>query len=120
MAAVANNNEEEIAPAATRRSLLALSSIFRGTVTAPGEVDVGVDPDCAALGEVGARLVSVENAGGVLMVVQAGAAELEGVRVAGAEVEAPLLHNDNGGVGVEHGVARPVSPREGQHDAKGE
>ncbi|KAJ3374471.1 K(+)/H(+) antiporter [Allomyces arbusculus] len=104
MAAAANDNEE-IAPAVssgvTRRSLLALSGIFRGAVTAPGEVDAGVDPDRAALGEVGARLVGVENAGGVLVVVQAGAAELEGVRVAGAEVEAPLLHG--GGVVEEHG-----------------
>ncbi|KAJ3360788.1 hypothetical protein GGF32_008059 [Allomyces javanicus] len=119
MAAVANDSEE-IAPATasgvTRRSLLALSGIFRGTVTAPGEVDAAVDPDRAALGEVGARLVAVENGAGVLVVVQAGAAELEGVRVADAEVEAPLLM----GRVEEHGPAPAGSLRAGQHDGKGE
>ncbi|KNE65046.1 hypothetical protein AMAG_10712 [Allomyces macrogynus ATCC 38327] len=119
MVAAAAADDEEIVPAAasgvTRRSLLALSGIFRGTVATPGEVDVAVDPDRAALGEVGARLVAAE--GGVLVVVQAGAAELEGVRVAAVDAEAPLLMDR-----VEEHAAVPGSPRAGQEgrDVKGE
>ncbi|KAJ3374472.1 K(+)/H(+) antiporter [Allomyces arbusculus] len=80
----------------TRRSLLSLSGIFR-TGSGAGMADVAADPDRAALGDVGARLVAGDHgaaAGGIVVVVQAGAAELEGVHVAN---DAPLLGGTNGG-----------------------
>ncbi|KAJ3356556.1 K(+)/H(+) antiporter [Allomyces javanicus] len=99
----------------TRRSLLSLSGIFR-TGSGAGAADVAADPDRAALGEVGARLVAGDHgasAGGIVVVVQAGVAELEGVHVAD---DAPLLVGPSAAVG--RGSA-PTSPAQAARDVKG-
>ncbi|KNE54137.1 hypothetical protein AMAG_00137 [Allomyces macrogynus ATCC 38327] len=117
-ASAATAADGEIRPAATtsgltRRSLLSLSGIFR-TGSAAGAADVAVDPDRAALGEIGARLVTGEHgaaAGGIVVVVQAGAAELEGVHIAN---DTPLL----GGTNAAGGGSAPASPAQAAREVK--